>query len=151
MSEEMVNIITHNNNINDDAVSFLNCKIESKDITRITSKKIIDNFKPSIIFHLAAQPLIYESYKRPHLTFDVNFRGSLNIVDSSFLNKSVRSVIVVTSDKCYESNNSTKGFKENDLLGGVDPYSASKAVTEIMVRAYRKSFSKNREWISNKL
>lgn len=108
-------------------------------------KKIIDKFKPSIIFHLAAQPLIYESYKKPYLTFDINFRGSLNIVDSSFLNKSVRSVVVVTSDKCYESNNSTKGFKENDILGGIDPYSASKAVTEIMVRAYRKSFSEKKQ------
>lgn len=104
-------------------------------------KKIIDQLKPSIIFHLAAQPLIYESYKKPYLTFDVNFRGSLNIVDSSIFNKTVRSVIVVTSDKCYESNNSTKGFKETDLLGGIDPYSASKAATEIMVRAYKKSFS----------
>ena len=103
-------------------------------------KKIIGKMKPSIIFHLAAQPLIYESYKKPYLTFDVNFRGSLNIVNSSFLNKSVKSVVIVTSDKCYESNNSTKGFKENDLLGGIDPYSASKAITEIMVRAYRKSF-----------
>ena len=103
-------------------------------------KKIIGKIKPSIIFHLAAQPLIYESYKKPYLTFDVNFRGSLNIVNSSFLNKSVKSVVIVTSDKCYESNNSTKGFKENDILGGIDPYSASKAITEIMVRAYRKSF-----------
>ena len=110
-------------------------------------KKIIGKIKPSIIFHLAAQPLIYESYKKPYLTFDVNFRGSLNIVNSSFLNKSVKSVVIVTSDKCYESNNSTKGFKENDILGGIDPYSASKAITEIMVRAYRKSFlNKKKFW-----
>ena len=108
-------------------------------------KKIIDTFKPSIIFHLAAQPLIYESYKKPYLTFDVNFRGSLNIVEASIRNKSVKSLIVVTSDKCYESNNSTLGFKENDVLGGIDPYSASKAATEIMVRAYRKSFLNNKK------
>ena len=108
-------------------------------------KKTINNFKPSIIFHLAAQPLIYESYKKPYLTFDVNFRGSLNIVESAITNSSVKSLIVVTSDKCYESNNSTQGFKEKDVLGGVDPYSASKAATEIMVRAYRKSFLKNKK------
>ena len=89
---------------------------------------------------MAAQPLIFESYKKPYLTFDVNFRGSLNIVDTSFNLKSVKSLVVVTSDKCYESNNSRVGFKESDILGGIDPYSASKAATEIMTRAYRKSF-----------
>ena len=105
-------------------------------------KKFINKSKPSIIFHLAAQPLIFESYKKPYLTFDVNFRGSLNVVESSINSKNVRSLVVVTSDKCYESNNSSKGFKETDILGGIDPYSASKASTEIMVRAYRKSFQK---------
>ena len=108
-------------------------------------KKFINKSKPSIIFHLAAQPLIFESYKKPYLTFDVNFRGSLNVVESSINSKNVRSLVVVTSDKCYESNNSSKGFKETDILGGIDPYSASKASTEIMVRAYRKSFQKKRK------
>jgi CDP-glucose 4,6-dehydratase len=110
-------------------------------------KKYINKIKPSIIFHLAAQPLIYESYKKPLLTFDVNFRGSLNIVDIAKDVNSVRSIIVVTSDKCYESNNSKKGFKEEDLLGGIDPYSASKSTTEIMVRAYRESFFKAKKKI----
>ena len=104
--------------------------------------RFIKKVKPSIIFHLAAQPLIYESYKKPYDTFDINFRGSLNIVDISFKLKSVKSLLVITSDKCYESNNSKVGFKENDILGGVDPYSASKASAEIMTRAYRKSFIK---------
>ena len=104
--------------------------------------RFVKKVKPSIIFHLAAQPLIYESYKKPYDTFDINFRGSLNIVDISFKLKSVKSLLVITSDKCYESNNSKVGFKENDTLGGVDPYSASKASTEIMTRAYRKSFIK---------
>lgn len=100
----------------------------------------VKRIKPSIIFHLAAQPLISESYKKPFLTFDVNYRGSLNIVDISKNCKSIKSIVIVTSDKCYESNNSTKGFKEDDLLGGIDPYSASKSSTELMVRAYRESF-----------
>ncbi len=104
--------------------------------------RFVKKVKPSIIFHLAAQPLIYESYKKPYDTFDINFRGSLNIVDISFKLKSVKSLLVITSDKCYESNNSKVGFKENDILGGVDPYSASKASAEIMTRAYRKSFIK---------
>tara|TARA_B100001057_G_scaffold498568_1_gene606044 strand:- start:364 stop:1425 length:1062 start_codon:yes stop_codon:yes gene_type:complete len=117
----------------------INLKImDVRDLKSI--KKYISKIKPSIIFHLAAQPLIFESYKKPYLTFDVNFRGSLNIVDTSFNLKSVKSLVVVTSDKCYESNNSKVGFKESDILGGIDPYSASKAATEIMTRAYRKSF-----------
>lgn len=105
----------------------------------------IKKIKPSIIFHLAAQPLIYESYKKPLLTFDINFRGTLNLIDILKDVKSVKSIIIVTSDKCYESNNSSKGFKEKDLLGGVDPYSASKSSTELMVRAYRESFFKKKK------
>lgn len=108
-------------------------------------KNLIKNIKPSIIFHLAAQPLIYESYKKPHLTFDVNYRGTLNLLEISRGINSIKSIVVVTSDKCYESNNSSKGFKETDLLGGIDPYSASKSSTEIMVRAYRKTFFTNKK------
>ncbi len=117
----------------------LNLKIiDVRDLKKINN--FIKQIKPSVIFHLAAQPLIYTSYKKPHETFDINFRGSLNILESVRLNSSVKSLVIVTSDKCYESNNSTKGFKETDLLGGVDPYSASKSSTEILVRAYRESF-----------
>ena len=108
---------------------------------------LIKNIKPSIIFHLAAQPLIYESYKKPHLTFDVNYRGTLNLLEISRGINSIKSIVVVTSDKCYESNNSSKGFKETDLLGGIDPYSASKSSTEIMVRAYRKTFFTNKKML----
>lgn len=108
---------------------------------------LVEEVKPSIIFHLAAQPLIYKSYQKPLETFDINFRGSLNVLEATRKVNSVKSLVVVTSDKCYESNNSTKGFKENDELGGVDPYSSSKASTEIMVRAYRESFFKKRRII----
>jgi len=107
--------------------------------------KFLNKSKPSIVFHMAAQPLIYESYNKPLLTFDVNFRGSLNIMEAIRNIKSIKSSVIVTSDKCYENNNSSKGFKENDILGGIDPYSASKSSTEIMTRAYRESFfNKNR-------
>ena len=86
-----------------------------------------------------------KSYRKPLLTFDVNFRGSLNLIDISKNLKSVKSIVIVTSDKCYESNNSSKGFKESDLLGGVDPYSASKSSTEIMARAIEKVFLKTKK------
>ena len=102
------------------------------------TKKIIYKIKPSIVFHLAAQPLIYEGYKKPYETYNINFNGSLNIVDISTRANFIKSLIVVTSDKCYESNNSKKGFKEEDTLGGIDPYSGSKSTTEIMVKTYRE-------------
>ncbi len=96
--------------------------------------------KPQIIFHLAAQPLILESYKKPYETFTVNSIGTLNMLDVVKESKFVRSLICITSDKCYESNNSTKGFKENDKLGGKDPYSGSKAAAEIIIKSYYESF-----------
>ena len=110
-------------------------------------ENVIKKVKPSLIFHLAAQPLIYESYKKPLLTFDVNFRGTLNLMECVRHSNFVKSVVIVTSDKCYESNSSSKGFKETDILGGIDPYSASKSSTEIMVRAYRESFFKKNNQI----
>ena len=117
-------------------LSFLNIKDYKK------LKATIFKIKPSIIFHLAAQPLIFVGYKKPFDTYNINFNGSLNIVDISLMSKFVKSLIVVTSDKCYESNNSITGFKENDVLGGIDPYSGSKSATEIMVKTYRESFFK---------
>ena len=100
------------------------------------SKKI----KPVIIFHLAAQPLIYESYRSPYETINVNSLGTLNILDISKNLKSLKSLICVTSDKCYKSNNSTRGFVEDDKLGGEDPYSASKAAAEIFINSYSKTY-----------
>lgn len=108
------------------------------------NKFIISN-KPQIIFHLAAQPLILESYKKPYLTYLVNSIGTLNVLESVRQTKSVRSLICVTSDKCYESNYSTKGFKEDDRLGGKDPYSGSKASAEIMINSYQESFYKSKK------
>ncbi len=103
------------------------------------SKKI-KSIKPEIIFHLAAQPLILESYKKPFETYNVNSNGTLNILESIKNTKSVKTLILVTSDKCYQSNFSTKGFKEEDKLGGEDPYSGSKACAEIIANTYYKSF-----------
>ena len=103
-------------------------------------KSFIKTSKVQIIFHLAAQPLILESYVNPYLTYTVNAIGTLNILDSVKETKTVKSLICITSDKCYANNFSTKGFKENDKLGGEDPYSGSKASAEIMINSYQKSF-----------
>jgi CDP-glucose 4,6-dehydratase len=111
--------------------------------------KCIKVVKPDIIFHLAAQPLIYESYKNPFLTYEVNALGTLNMLDCIKNNKNhkIRSVVFVTSDKCYYNNYSVVGFKEEDKLGGIDPYSGSKACAEIMINTYIESFFKKKKTI----
>ena len=107
-------------------------------------EKFISRSKPSIIFHLAAQPLIIESYLKPHSTIDINIRGTLNILEASKKFNFVKSVVLITSDKCYENVGKLTRYKENDTLGGIDPYSASKSSSELIIRAYRESFFKNK-------
>ena len=94
---------------------------------------------------MAAQPLIFEGYKKPLETYMVNTVGTLNILDIIKNCNFVRSVVCITSDKCYQSNNSTKGFIESDKLGGEDPYSGSKASAEIIINTYIKSFFKKKK------
>ena len=116
--------------------------IDIRDYNKL--KRFIKNTKPEIIFHLAAQPLVYESYLNPMDTFNINFNGTLNILDIAKSCNFVKSIIAVTSDKCYENIGKTKGYKEEDKLGGVDPYSASKAASELVVNSYYKSFFKEK-------
>jgi len=104
--------------------------------------KFIQDTKPEIIFHLAAQPLVSHSYKYPRYTFDVNFMGTLNILEASKNCRNIKSIICVTTDKVYEDNNKNKKFKETDKLGGVDPYSLSKASAELIVKSYKEIFKK---------
>ena len=111
----------------------------------IELKKVFDDFQPEILFHLAAQTLVKFSYKEPKLTFDTNIGGSVNILELIRLTPSLRSVIYVTSDKCYKNRECTLGYQENDELGGHDPYSASKAGAEIVLSAYMDSFLKERK------
>ena len=103
-------------------------------------KKKIKKFNPHIIFHLAAKSLVSESYKDPYKTIETNILGTLNIIDISRDIQSLRSLVVITSDKCYLNREFKKGYKENDILGGDDPYSASKASAELIFNAYSKSF-----------
>ena len=114
--------------------------VDVRDLKKIRSK--INTIKPEIIFHLAAQPLILDSYKKPYETYMINSIGTLNIMEVSKDLKSLKALVCITSDKCYQSNNSKKGFLENDKLGGEDPYSGSKANAEIIVNTYYKSFFK---------
>lgn len=105
-----------------------------------TLAKISADFQPELIFHLAAQSLVRESYQSPKETFEVNVGGSVNLLEIARTIPSVRAMIYVTSDKCYKNKEWMWGYRENDELGGHDPYSASKAAAEIVYQAYQHSF-----------
>ena len=98
----------------------------------------INSVKPSAIIHMAAQPLVLESYRLPKDTFDVNVMGTVNVLDSAFKTDSVQAVVVVTTDKVYRNDNSGRAFIESDPLEGKDPYSASKVGTEAAVAAWQQ-------------
>ena len=95
---------------------------------------------PEIVFHLAAQPLVRDSYDDPKGTFDTNVGGTVNVLEAIRSSSSVKAVVIVTSDKCYENREWLWGYRENDPLGGHDPYSASKGAAEIVCSSYRRSF-----------
>lgn len=100
----------------------------------------LDQFQPEYVFHLAAQALVRRSYDDPVETFSTNVAGSVNILEAVRKCASVRSLVFITSDKCYENVEWVWGYRENDRLGGHDPYSASKAAAEIVFSAYARSF-----------
>lgn len=102
--------------------------------------KTIKEQQPDIIFHLAAQPLVHYSYQNPLETYTVNVIGTVNLLEALRAVDSVRAVIVVTSDKCYENQEWVWGYRETDAMGGFDPYSSSKGCAELVVSAYRRSY-----------
>ena len=125
----------------------LNYKITHIEADILNLKKlheVFDRYQPEIVFHLAAQALVRFSYDEPKLTFDTNVAGSVNVLEVVRATKSVKSMVYVTSDKAYKNKEWTWGYRENDELGGHDPYSASKAAAEILFSSYNDSFfSKN--------
>jgi len=96
--------------------------------------------RPDIVFHLAAQPIVRYSYEHPAETFEVNVTGTAHVLDAARACDSVAAAVVITSDKCYRNNEWEWGYRENDVLGGHDPYSASKACAELLSSSYRDSF-----------
>ncbi len=100
--------------------------------------------RPEIVFHLAAQPLVRKSYNEPKLTFDTNVGGTVNILESVRSTPAVKVLVTITSDKCYRNKEWCWGYRENDELGGKDPYSASKAAAELVYLAYQDSFFNDR-------
>ena len=103
------------------------------------SKTILGS-KPDLVIHMAAQPLVRYSYAQPAETYEVNVMGTIYLLEAVRATPSVKAVVNVTSDKCYENQEKGLPFKEDDKLGGLDIYSASKACSEILTKAYYKSF-----------
>lgn len=103
-------------------------------------EQVFAEHQPEFVFHLAAQALVRRSYEDPKTTFDTNIGGSVNLLEAVRRTASVRSVIYVTSDKCYKNKEWVWGYRENDELGGRDPYSASKAAAELVFSSYLASF-----------
>lgn len=106
-------------------------------------KEIVDVTEPEIVFHLAAQSLVRPSYRDPLNTYATNVMGTVNILEACRQSDYVRSVVLVTSDKCYQNKNWLWGYRENDALGGKDPYSSSKACAELVADGYRSAFFQN--------
>ena len=120
--------------------------LDIRNINKLDKK--LQEIKPQMIFHLAAQPLVIESYKNPIQTIESNINGLCNLLESSKKNNNLKAILNVTTDKCYENLEKGLPFKENDRLGGSDIYSASKACSEILTKAYYKSFFENKINIS---
>lgn len=103
-------------------------------------KKTLQSINPDIVFHLAAQPLVRYAYNHPLETFETNIMGTANLLEACRGVENIKAIVVITTDKCYENKEWLYGYRENDTLGGYDPYSASKAGAEIVTSSYRDSF-----------
>ncbi len=126
---------------------FETCNLENKinniegdirDLKHLT--KVFNKHRPDIVFHMAAQSLVRESYAQPIETYETNVMGTVNVFEAARNCPSVRVVINVTSDKCYQNNEIDYAYKEDDAMGGHDPYSSSKGCAELVTTAYRNSF-----------
>lgn len=103
-------------------------------------KKIFLEYRPEIVFHLAAQPLVRLSYDIPVETYETNVMGTIHVMEAIRFTDSVKVGIMITTDKCYENREQIWGYRENEPMGGYDPYSSSKGATEIAIASWRRSF-----------
>ena len=103
-------------------------------------KTIFDQYQPEMVFHLAAQPLVRHSYEFPVETYQTNVMGTINVLEAIRATGSVRVGVMITSDKCYENKEQIWGYRENEAMGGYDPYSSSKGASEIAISSWRNSY-----------
>lgn len=103
-------------------------------------KSVFDKYQPEIVFHLAAQPIVRESYVHPAMTYETNVMGTVHVLECARLCPCVKSVVNVTTDKVYQNNEWEWGYRENDSLDGFDPYSNSKSCSELVTYSYKRSF-----------
>ncbi len=103
-------------------------------------KDVFQQYRPEIVFHLAAQPLVRLSYEIPVETYEVNVMGTINVMEAIRVTDSVKTAVMITTDKCYENKEQIWGYRENEAMGGYDPYSSSKGAAEIAIASWRRSF-----------
>lgn len=127
--------------------NFVSCKLEDKiehvdgDVRdRQQLANYFNRVQPDFAFHLAAQPLVLDSYKNPHYNFETNLMGTVNFFEAVRNCSSVRAAVNITTDKCYQNNEVVWGYREHDAMGGEDPYSASKGCSELITHSYLKSY-----------
>ncbi len=114
------------------------CIGDIRDLSKLQSA--MTTAKPDIVVHMAAQPLVRYSYQHPVETYATNVMGTVHVLESARALKSIKATVVVTTDKCYENKEWVWGYRENEAMGGYDPYSSSKGCAELVVAAYRNSF-----------
>lgn len=117
------------------------CIVDIRDFEAV--KKTLNEFNPEIIIHMAAQPLVRLSYESPIETYETNIMGTIHVLEAARNCSSLKAIVNVTTDKCYENLETQRGYRETDRLGGRDPYASSKACAEIVSRSYRESFLAN--------
>jgi len=113
--------------------------------------EVINKHKPEIIFHLAAQPIVKKSYLEPLKTYETNVMGTVHLLEAARQSQSVKVILNITSDKCYENKEWLWGYRENDPMGGYDPYSSSKGCSELITKAYIQSFHNPENWDETKI
>lgn len=110
-------------------------------------KEIFAEYQPEIVFHLAAQPLVRLSYDIPVETYETNVMGTINIMEAVRCTDSVKVGIMITTDKCYENKEQIWGYRENEPMGGYDPYSSSKGAAEIAISSWRRSYFNPKDYV----
>jgi CDP-glucose 4,6-dehydratase len=112
-------------------------------------QKTLRAIKPEVVIHMAAQPLVRESYRNPRETYEVNVMGTVNLLDIIRQERGIKTVLNITSDKCYDNKEWVWGYRENESIGGYDPYSNSKGCSELVTSSFRTSFFNPKEYVKH--